>query len=147
MVGSHRLVFAMIVTLFAYLGFLWVVLVRVALLLGGVLIWGLDGMPPVVGGSVGRVLFSLGIQSMLSGPRHLLSVLALGMSVLDHVEDPPVLSFLCLLFVCLWFRFLLFPWACLCPSGSAGMGHRWWTGVEEDVCSFVFLLLQLASGS
>ena len=32
---------------------------------------------------------------MLSGPRHLLSVLALGMRVLDRVVDPPVLSFLC----------------------------------------------------
>ena len=55
-------------------------------------------MPPVVGDSVGRVLFSLGVCSMLSGPRHLLSVLALGMSVLDLVVDPAVLSFLCCLF-------------------------------------------------
>ena len=78
-------------------------------------------------------------------------VLALGMCVLGLVVDPPVLSFLCLLatFVC-W----PFPLFCLFapyfgfvvslglsrPVGSAGVGgHRWWTGIEEDVlCLFFF---------
>ena len=51
--------------------------------------------------SVGRVLFPWVLEIMLSGPRLLLSALALGMYVLGLVVYPMVLSFLCLVsFVC-----------------------------------------------
>ena len=102
---------------------------------GGVHSWVLDTMPPVVGDSVGRVLFSLCIWSILSEPRYLLSVLDLGMSVLDHVVDPPVLSFLCCVFACpLVFGFVI-SLGRFTPVGSASVGgHRWWTSVVEDVC-------------
>ena len=87
---------------------------------------------------------------MLSGPRHLLSALALGMRVGPCCGSAgPV--FLCLLaafcvlavsFVCLFalgFGFVI-SLGLSRPVGSAGMGgHCWWTGVEEDVlCLFFF---------
>ena len=49
--------------------------------------------------SVGRVLFPWVLEIMLSGPRLLLSALALGMSVLGLVVDPPVLLLCFTLFV------------------------------------------------
>ena len=125
---------------------------------GGVRIWGLGGMLPVVGGSVGRVLFSLGIRSMLSGPSHLLSALALGMCVLGLVVDPPILSFLCLLaafmcwpfplfVVCHLVSVLLFPCVFLGPWGLLA-----WEGIAGGLVLWrifvvAFLLLQLAARS
>ena len=73
----------MIVTLFAYLGFLSVVLVRLGTALrGGVYRNEVLIFSRWCGGiSVGRVLFPLVLEIMLSGPRLLLSALALGMCV------------------------------------------------------------------
>ena len=70
---------------------------------------------------------------MLSGPRQLLSVLALGLSLLDHVVDPPVLfplfvgrllcvgRFFCL-FVLPLVSVLLFLWVYLGPWGLLAWG-------------------------
>ena len=75
--------------------------------------------------SVGRVLFPWVLWSMLSGPRHLLSALALGMSVGPVVVDPPVLSFLCLFCLPLGFGFVV-SLGLFRPVGSAGVVRRRW---------------------
>ena len=75
---------------------------------------------------------------MLSGPRHLLSALALGKCVGPVVVDPPVLSFFCLLaaFCVLAISFVLFVLPLLFGFvislglsrlvRSAGMGGQRW---------------------
>ena len=103
---SNRLFFTIIVMLFAYLGFLWVVVVRLGTALwGGVHRNGVLFCAFACCGSisVSRVLFPLVLEIMLSGPRLLLSALALGMCMLGLVVDPPVLfSFVCFLCLPLW---------------------------------------------
>ena len=129
--GSHRLFFTKIVMLFAYLGFLYVVLVRLSTALRG----GVHGnvvlfCSPLCGGiSIIRVLLSCVLEIILSGPRLLLSALALGMCVLGLVVDPPVLfsfvlsSLFALLVVSLFplccplVSVLLFLWPYLSPLG------------------------------
>ena len=93
---------------------------------GRVHVWGFVGF-------VGWVLFPWVLWSMLSGPRHLLSALALGMYVGPVVVDPPVLL-LCFSFVCvcvggflvsfvlpLGFGFVV-SLGLFRPVGSAGVG-------------------------
>ena len=84
---------------------------------------------------------------MLSGPRLLLSALALGMCVLGLCGSAgPVFPLFC---SCLPLGSgFVISLGISMPVGSAGVGgHRWWAGVVEDVCCLFFLLLQLATGS
>ena len=98
-----------------------------------------DGTPPVLRGSVSRVCFPWVLEIMLSGPRLLLSALALGMCLLGLVVDPPVLSFLCSFSVYPLVSVLLFPWLYL---GLWGL--LVWRGIASGlvlrgmfvVCSF-----------
>ena len=89
--------------------------------------------------SVGRVLFFLVLEIMLSGPRLLLSALALGMCILGLFWwiRQSCLSFVCF---CLPLGFGFVISVCLFrPVGSAGVeGHRLWTGVEGDVLIVCF---------
>ena len=163
--GSHRWVFTMIVTLFAYLGFLrscwsgWAPPYRVGFLIMGVFFV-----------FVSQVLVLWVLWSMLSGPRHLLSALALGMCVGPCVgsagPSPVFLLYLCLcrgvsLFplFCPLVLVLLFLWVYLGPlgllawggiAGGLGVTQGGFTAVhvvEDLLCCLVFFGLQLAAGS
>ena len=88
------------------------------------------------------------LEIMLCRPRLLLSALALGMCVLSLVVDPPVLSFLCFVFVLPPGSGFVISLCISMPVWSAAVGgQRWWAGVVGDVCCLFFLLLQLATGS
>ena len=96
--------------------------------------------------SVGRVLFPWVLEIMLSGPRLLLSALALGMCVLGLLWiRRSSLSFV--RFVCPLVSVLLFPWVYLHPWGLLAWGGIAGGLVLRRMFCLFFLLLRLAAGS